>query len=75
MLGRIYQTAQHYVSLNHQSYLFIYLFYCAVTEFAYSVILDPRIYEIIRSANFQLAKIPFQRARGAILNHLLLGEK
>ena len=58
MLGRIYQTAQHYVSLNHQIYHF---FLFAVAEFTYSIILDPRIYEIVRSEKFQLAKVPFQR--------------
>ena len=70
MLRRIYQTAQHSVSLNYR-----FFFYFAVKEFTYSVILNPRVYEIVRSAKFQLAKVPFQTVGGAVVSQLLLGEK
>jgi len=69
MLVCSYQTAQHYVSLN---YFFFLLCRCRVYIFSY---LDLRIFEIVRSAKFQLIKVPFQRVGGTILNYLLLGEK
>jgi len=56
--GDLYLTFYSIVSVN-QIYFILFYFYFAVKVFTYSVILDPRIYEIVRSAKFQLAQVPF----------------